>query len=208
MQRIIIFEERGSGERKIYGLGRYGRGIEIVGVIDVGGPFPEFVDEPEAMIDSDFSADLCLNYLQHPDLSLHLIEVCNKKGIPVVASGQKVKGAFTPFTCCGLGHHPGLGAYGRQFGVPEFDVCVAGGRIEAVRVLRGAPCGLTWDVAESIKGLTVEEAPSEFGRLVQYGCAADPSRFDPISQKSKLHYAGDVHIMALKKAISVSERRS
>jgi len=61
----------------------------------------------------DFSADLCLNYIIHPDLSLYLVEICRKKNIPVIASGQKMKGAFTPFTCCGLGHHPALGEYGR-----------------------------------------------------------------------------------------------
>ncbi len=207
MQRIIVFEEQGSGKRKIEGIGRFGQGIEIIKVIDVGGPFPEFVDEPEVIIDTDFSADLCLNYIRHPDLSLYLIEVCNKKAIPVVASGQKVKGALTPFTCCGLGHHPSLGPYGRQFGVPELEVLVEGGKIKVVSVLRGAPCGLTWDVAEAIEGLPVDEALSTFGRLIQYECVADPAKFDPISQKSQLHFAGDVHIRALKKAISLCEKR-
>jgi hypothetical protein len=50
--------------------------------------------------------------------------------------------------------------------------------------------------------LSVEEAITTLAREVQYICYADPSDFDPISGKSPLHYAGDVHAAALKKALS------
>lgn len=207
MQRIIVFEEQGSGHRKIDGIRRYGqKDMEIVDVIDVGGPFPEFVDEPGAIVRGDFEADLCLNYIRHPDLSQYLVAICNEKSIPVVASGQKIEGAFCPFTCCGLGHHPSLGAYGERFGVPELEVSVTRGKISTMVVVRGAPCGLTWDVASVILGLDVEEALSTYGRLIQYECVANPARFDPISGKSQLHYAGDVHIKALKKALGDRRR--
>ena len=201
MQRIIVFEERRSGRRKIQGIRRYGKGMEIVAVVDVGGPFSEFIDEPQAIIYKDFSADLCLNFIRHPDLSLYLAEICNNKAISVVASGQKLKGAFTPFTCCGLGHHEDLGAYGRRFGVPELEVRTADGRIKEVIVRRGAPCGLTWELVPMIIGLPKEEAVSTYGRIIQYECAADPASFDPVSGKSQLHYAGHVHIKALEKAL-------
>jgi hypothetical protein len=49
--------------------------------------------------------------------------------------------------------------------------------------------------------LPVEEAISTLAREVQYICYADPSAFDPISGKSPLHYAGDVHAAAFKKAL-------
>ena len=69
---------------------------------------------------------------------------------------------------------------------------------------RGAPCGATWDVLANVIGLSVEEAITTLAREVQYICYADPSDFDPISGKSPLHYAGDVHAAALKKALSVA----
>ncbi|OCC15693.1 hypothetical protein DBT_1044 [Dissulfuribacter thermophilus] len=201
--KVIVFEERGSGRRKIQGIETYGKGIQIIDVIDVGGPFPEFVEEPEDLVQGDFSVDLCLNFVKHPDISQYIVDLYTEKGIPVVASGQKVKGAITPFTCCGLGEYSSLGQYGRLFGVPKLKVRVEQNRIVDVEVLRGAPCGITWEKAKSLVGLDPDEALSTFGRIIQYECVADPSNFDPISQKSQLHYAGDVHIKALKKALEL-----
>ena len=75
-------------------------------------------------------------------------------------------------------------------------------RIKSIEVNRGAPCGATWDVMARVIGLPVEEAITTLAREVQYICYADPSSFDPISGKSPLHYAGEVHAAAMKKAIS------
>ena len=77
-----------------------------------------------------------------------------------------------------------------------------GGRIQSIAVERGAPCGATWDVLARVIGMPVQEAISTLAREVQYICYADPSAFDPISGKSPLHYAGDVHAAALKKALA------
>ena len=59
---------------------------------------PEMVDDPERYIPEDFSGDLVLDFLKHPDLSAHLAQVCKKKKIPVIASGKKHADAMTPFT--------------------------------------------------------------------------------------------------------------
>ena len=74
-------------------------------------------------------------------------------------------------------------------------------KITSIEVKRGAPCGATWDVLSRVIGLPIDEALSTLAREVQYLCYADPSAFDPISGKSPLHYAGDVHAAALKKAL-------
>lgn len=78
-------------------------------------------------------------------------------------------------------------------------------RIKSIEVKRGAPCGASWDVLARVIGLRVQEAISTLAREVQYICYADPSSFDPISGKSPLHYAGEVHAAALKKALSESD---
>ena len=85
---------------------------------------------------------------------------------------------------------------------------VKDGRVNAIEVLRGAPCGATWDVLANVIGLSVKEAVSTLAREVQYICYADPSSFDPISGKSPLHYAGDVHAAAFKKALPGSGKES
>jgi hypothetical protein len=86
--------------------------------------------------------------------------------------------------------------------LPEYKVKTKEGIIESIEAKRGAPCGATWDVLAKVIGLPVGEAISTLAREVQYICYADPSSFDPISGKSPLHYAGDVHAAALKKALS------
>jgi hypothetical protein len=80
-------------------------------------------------------------------------------------------------------------------------VDVKNDKITSIEVKRGAPCGATWDVLSRVIGLPIDEAISTLAREVQYLCYADPSAFDPISGKSPLHYAGDVHAAALKKAL-------
>ncbi len=197
---IAVFQYRNSGDKKIAGIGRYGKNIKITSVVNIEGILPDFIDEPEDYINDDFEADLVLCFIKHPDLADYLASLCHKKGIPIIASGTKTAKALTPFTCCGLGGHKNLGAYGEQFGVPELEIIWEGNKILSVTVKRGASCGATWEIAEKIIGLTGEEALPVIGREVQYLCAADPSAFDPISGKSSLHYAGHVHINAVKKA--------
>ena len=58
------------------------------------------IDDTDDFLPDTISADLVLDFLRHPDLSQDLSERCRKAGIPVVASGKKlkVKGTLTPPT--------------------------------------------------------------------------------------------------------------
>lgn len=78
---------------------------------------------------------------------------------------------------------------------------VVSGKIADIRVVRGAPCGATWDAIGRIKGLPVDEATIRIGLEVQYFCVADPSAWDPISGKSPVHLAAEFHSAALKSAL-------
>ncbi len=200
-QEIVIFEQDGSADYKIAGIEVYGRNITIRQVVDLQGPFPEFIEDPGQYLDMDFEGELVLDFLRHPDLSYYLVELCRQKSIPVIASGQHIPGAICPFTCCGLGRKEGLGEYGRQFGVPEYRVELEEGRIKSIRVARGASCGATWQVCRQIEGLRADEAPTVISRQVQYLCLSDPSDFDPVSGKSAVHFAGEVHRAALERAL-------
>jgi hypothetical protein len=202
---IVVFQEHNSGELKIEGVRRYGEDITILKIITIDQFLPDFIEEPEEYISDDFSADLVLNYLKHPDLVDYLIRICEQKNIVVVSAGKK-GGGFTPFTCCGLGRNSQLGLYGEKFGIPEYKVIVSDGIIIEITVVRGAPCGATWDGLKDYLGCTVADVLVRLPRQVQYFCSADPSGFDPVSGKSPVHYAGYVHIAALKKAIAEAER--
>lgn len=197
---ILVFQQNGSGEHKIQGVETHGGSIDITGVISIDFFLPDLIDTPEDFIDQDFTSDLVLNFLKHPDLVEHLISVCHRKNIPVISPGKKGEG-FTPFTCCGLGRNKKLGIYGEKFGLPEYEVSLTGDTIADIKVIRGAPCGATWDALQEYIGCEVADVLIRLPRQVQYFCSADPSAFDPISGKSSVHYAGYVHSAALKKAI-------
>jgi hypothetical protein len=200
---ILIFEQNGSGQHKSSGIIKYGHPDDTVETVIIDGKFlPDFIDEPEDFFDLDnLTADLVIDYLSHPDLSHYLMTRCHEANIPIIASGKKSELDYTPFTCCGLGHHPRLGRYGKRFGFPEYKVSVENEIITAIGVVRGAPCGATWKVVKEVIGHTIEEALFLLPRLVQYNCSANPARFDPVSGKSPVHYAGYIHRAALKKAI-------
>ena len=197
---ILVFQERGSGEHKIEGVQKYGVGMKVSRIVSIDTLLPDFIDDAEEFIAADFTADLVLNFLKHPDLVDYLIRMCEKKGIPIISAGKK-GGGFTPFTCCGLGRSATLGVYGDTFGLPEYKVVLKGDRIEEIEVVRGAPCGATWDALQEYIGCKVDEVLTRLPRQVQYFCCADPSGFDPVTGKSPVHFAGYVHIAALKKAI-------
>ncbi len=197
---ILVFQQNNSGAQKIRGVQQYGQGIITIKNVNIDLCLPEFIEDPEEFVDDSFSADLVLNYLKHPDLIEYLMGICSKKEVVVVSPGKKGVG-FTPFTCCGLGRNRKLGVYGTLFGLPEYKVEISSNKITDLQVIRGAPCGATWDALHEYIGCTVEDVLIRLPRQVQYFCSADPSGFDPVSGKSPVHYAGYVHIAALTKAI-------
>ncbi len=197
---IIVFQQNGSAEMKIAGIGKYGKNIIIKKIFSIDNIFSEVIDHPEKYINTDFTADLVLNYIRHPDLSDYLVEICQNKAIPVITTGKPGEG-YTPFTCCGLGKSEKLGEYGKQFGFPEYRVTVEENMIVDIEVLRGAPCGATWAAILDVVGCSVDRASHLLPLRVQQNCYANPAAFDPISGKSPVHYAGYVHLAALKKAI-------
>lgn len=71
----------------------------------------------------------------------------------------------------------------------------------SVRVIRGAPCGATWEAAGHITGLTVEAALERLGLETQFFCTANPAGWDPMYGKSPVHFAAEVHEAALRRAI-------
>jgi len=73
-----------------------------------------------------------------------------------------------------------------------------------VEVIRGAPCGATWEGAATIVGLSTAEAPTQLGLVTQFFCTADPAGWDPLYGKSPVHFAGEVHRAALLKALEIA----
>ena len=174
-------------------------------VLDIHGPFPDLVDEPEEALPGEILGivrehDLVLDFLYHPDLSDYLAQVCKEAGVPVIASGRRVVGAVCPTTCCTLPEDPALGRYAELFGAPRLEVDLdESGSISQVRCLRRAPCGATDEAAAALLGKTKDEALRHYGLLVQFHCKAKarPGLF----LKNPLHIAAEVHTAALKRVL-------
>jgi hypothetical protein len=202
-QKLLIFQQNGRAENKIRGIRAYGEGFFELEVVSLDSPIPSVLDDTSEYLPSDFRADLVLDYLKHPDLSHDLAVMCKERDIPMIASGRKlrVEGAFTPAICCALARHCRLGQYGDRFGAPEFAVEIEGERIRKVTVLRGAPCGASWEAAARMAGVPIEGAAARFGLEVQFFCTADPSGWDPMYGKSPVHLAAEIHRAAICRAI-------
>ena len=99
-QKILVFQQNGSGEKKIEGIKQHGKNRFSIEIISIDTPLPVVIDDAQQYIPQDISADLVLDFLKHPDISHDLAAICRNKNIPVVASGKKmrVKGIHTPPT--------------------------------------------------------------------------------------------------------------
>ena len=73
--------------------------------------------------------------------------------------------------------------------------------------LRGAPCGASWEAGQKIVGLPVDEAIVRIGLETQFFCSADPAGWDPLWGKSPVHFAGDVHSAALRRAVKAATEK-
>ena len=99
-QRILVFQQNGSGESKIRGIRKYGKDIFVIETISIDESLPPIVDDSSNYLPKDMQADLVLDFLRHPDLSHDLAVLCAEREIPVVASGKKLRGqrVFAPPT--------------------------------------------------------------------------------------------------------------
>ncbi len=202
-QIVWVFQQNGSGVEKINGIRKYGQGRIQLKIFDIDDDLPPVIDDATAWLPQKIEADLVLDYLKHPDLSDELAHLCRRDGVPVICSGKKgpLAEALTPATCCALARQKGLGNYALVFGLPEFRVTTSQGKISSIEVLRGAPCGATWKVAQKLVGMDIEKAKIRVGLEAQFFCTADPAGWDPISGKSPVHIAGELHKAGLVKAL-------
>lgn len=202
-QRVIVFQQKGSGLNKIRGIQAFGGGRFDLKTVDIDEPLPAIIEHGRDYLPESIEADLVLDYLKHLDLSNDLWLLCEKLGIPVVASNKKTTGswAMTPRVCCALPGHAKLGEYGKLFGAPELEVKVKDGLIAEISVAHGAPCGATWEAALETIGVPVNDAPVHYGLKTQFFCTANPAGWDVMYGKSPVHYAAELHKAALKVAI-------
>jgi len=90
MQKIVVFQQNGSGKSKVEGINRFGNKKFIVETFDIDEPLPPVIDDSSPYLPETIEADMVLDFLIHRDLSDDLSLLCERLGIPVVASGKKI----------------------------------------------------------------------------------------------------------------------
>jgi len=89
-QKIFVFQQHGSGEKKIAGIRLYaGDAIEL-SVISIDQPLPDIIEDGGEYLPEKIEADLVLDFLRHPDLSHDLVALCHRSHVPVISSGKKI----------------------------------------------------------------------------------------------------------------------
>jgi hypothetical protein len=171
---------------------------------------PDFIDEPDEFfsgLDFDtkvFDADIIITYSLHPDITPQIARMAGKAGVralivPGGASKAPVKelediskeyGIFIEVDeiCCNVASDPATDDFTCFFGNPVLDVEIKDGKIAKVNVIRGAPCGSTWHLAEALVGTPIEEAGPKAGLIVsQYPCRAVRGNMGGIHESSEMH---------------------
>jgi hypothetical protein len=102
-----------------------------------------------------------------PGLAKQVERVLQKMGVAVVF----------PVTFCALKEgdtqEPLIKEFARAFGEPEVEITVEHDRVKEVRVIRSAPCGSTYFVAEALEGTKTQDAEEKSGILHHnYPCLA------------------------------------
>ncbi len=90
MQKIMVFQQNGSGKSKIEGINKFGEKQFLITTFDIDEALPLVLDDTSEYLPKNIDADIVLDFLKHRDLSDDLSILCEKLNIPVVASGKKI----------------------------------------------------------------------------------------------------------------------
>ncbi len=183
--------------------------MEVV-LTEVPEHMPDFIEDPAEYvetihIDPDvFDTDIIITYSLHPDITPQIARMAGRAGVkalivpggPSRAPVQELEEISLKYgilievdeICCKLGLHPQTDMFTKRFGDPEFEVEIKNGKISHVDVIKGAPCGSTWVMAEKIKGTPVREAAAKAGLLIQqYPCRAIRGNLGGIHESADMH---------------------
>lgn len=196
--------------------------LEVVST-SVPEQLPVFIDDPDEFLEelnienSVFHCNIILSYALHPDLTVAIAHKAGKMGVkaliipggaiktPVVELEQIAKkyGMHIEVEeiCCTLPQKSEISEFSSKLASPVLDIETENGLVSSVKVIRGAPCGSTWHMADSLIGTKIEDAPAKAGLLIQhYPCRAVRGT------SSGIHDSGEVHKIAVEKALKKQKK--
>jgi len=227
--RLLVFTQGTYGERILENIRRRAPPEWTVHLASLPDDLPGLIDEPDEFVDGlDLSGEWNLVvYLGESPSAFSLLPAVMRRtsAKAVIAPADDYSwlplglerqireeldrlavAAVFPRTFCTLTPVgiPPIDEFAQMFGSPKLRIDTEDGVISDVEVLRGAPCGSTWYVAERLLGMNVEEAAERAGLLVQlYPCHAS-RRVDRFFSDAPIHVAGRVAQRAVDSALEQS----
>ena len=200
--------------------------------LEITSSLPTMIEEPSEFLPQDIpQADLVISLGEHPGVAELLPEIVKAAGARAVIAPvdnrawlppglakqverdlQKMGAPIIfPVTFCALkeedSDNPLIQEFARHFGYPEVEIGVDAERVKETRVIRSAPCGSTYFVAEELKGTKVQDAEEKSGILHHnYPCLATMN-VDWQFHDTLMHRAGYFTKQAVKQALKNTTKR-
>jgi len=196
--KLLAIVQGNYGRRMVEAWQRHGPGQWEIETLEVTPSLPTMMEDPaEFLPDNIPKADLVISLGEHPGVAELLPAIVKAAGARAVIApvdnrawlppglAKQVERVFQkmgvdvvfPVTFCALkkgdAQDPLIQEFARLFGDPEIEIVVEADRVKEVRVIRSAPCGSTYFVAEALKGTKVADAEEKSGILHHnYPCLA------------------------------------
>lgn len=183
--------------------------FEVVSA-DIPANIPEFIEDPALFLEKlnlnkdVFNADSIITYSMHPDLTPEIAKLAGKGGVHAlivpggasrapIAELDEISKQYDMYIevddiCCTLKPNSAAPEFTSEFGSPVLDIKTHDGKVVDVNVIRGAPCGSTWKMAQKLIGTSVSDAPARAGLLIQqYPCRAVRGKLGGIHESAQIH---------------------
>ena len=208
--KIYILSSGDYGSRIVNNIANRGFASAIVGINEFPENLPEFIDDFKSYIPKELpKCDLILSLGLKGDINMIIpiiaartgaksviVEIHDPTQLPpglqreLVASANGVKIVFAkPFCTLKPVGDDAIDEFAKYFGKPEIEI-EGDTYIKNINVIRGAPCGSTWFVADELEGFPLEAAELESGNKIHnYPCIASMAT-DTVVGDTILHLAG------------------
>jgi len=234
--KILAIVQGNYGKRMVQAWQGHGPAQWEIETLEITSSLPIMVEDPSEFLPQDIpKADLVISLGEKAGVAELLPAIVKASGARAVITPvdnrawlppglakqlerdfQKmgVEAVF-PVTFCTLQEgdcdDPLIKEFAHSFGCPELEIAVEGGRVKEVRVIRSAPCGSTYFVAEELKGTKTKDAEEKSGILHHnYPCLATMN-VDWQFHDTLMHRAGyfikQAVNRALKRSKAIASRR-
>jgi len=230
--KILAIVQGNYGKRMAEAWQKHSPAQWEVKILEITSSLPTMMEETSEYLPANIpKADLVISLGEHAGVAEFLPAIVKASGARAVIAAvdnrawlppglaKQVEKALqqlgvamiSPITFCTLqeddAQHPLIREFARAFGVPEIEIAVENNRVEQARVIRSAPCGSTYFVAEALKGTKVQDAEEKSGILHHnYPCLATMN-VDWQFRDTLMHRAGYFTKQAVNRALKKSTKR-